>query len=71
MMRFMDTMTFLLERLTALDGSEIVALSRSSGVPYNTILNIRKGVTPNPRINTVESLVTALKKRRRLVKVAA
>lgn len=64
-------MTFLLGRLGQLSGGEVADLSRTSGVPYNTILNIRKGVTPNPRIQTVESLVAALKKRRRAVKAVA
>ena len=58
----MDTMTLLLRKLDALDGTQIVRLSVASGVPYNTILNIRKGVTANPRIGTVDALLAGLKK---------
>ena len=52
----MDTMTLLLQRLKALTGREIVALSATSGVPYNTLLNLRKGITLDPRISTVEAI---------------
>lgn len=65
----MDTMTSLRERLAQLEGSQIVRLSASSGVPYNTILNIKKGVTADPRISTVQALSAALRKMR--IKVAA
>lgn len=58
----MDTMTLLLRKLKALDGTQVVRLSVESGVPYNTILNIRKGVTANPRIGTVDALLAGLKK---------
>lgn len=60
----MDTMTSLRERLAQLEGSQIVRLSASSGVPYNTILNIKKGVTADPRISTVQALSAALRKMR-------
>lgn len=60
----MDTMTSLLKKLEALDGGEIVSLSKSSGVPYNTILNLRKGVTKDPRVSTVDALLLALGKKR-------
>lgn len=60
----MDTMTSLRERLAPLEGSQIVRLSASSGVPYNTILNIKKGVTADPRISTVQALSAALRKMR-------
>lgn len=62
-------MTSLRERLAQLEGSQIVRLSASSGVPYNTILNIKKGVTADPRISTVQALSAALRKMR--IKVAA
>ena len=65
----MNTMTSLRERLEQLEGSQIVRLSVASGVPYNTILNIKKGVTADPRISTVLALSAALRKMR--VKAAA
>ena len=65
----MNTMTSLRERLAQLEGSQIVRLSVASGVPYNTILNIKKGVTADPRISTVLALSAALRKMR--VKAAA
>lgn len=58
----MKTMTQLLQRLQALTGREIVALSAASGVPYNTLLNLRKGVTLDPRISTVEAIIYGLGK---------
>jgi len=61
----MDTMTTLLQKLDSLDGSEIVLLAQSSGVPYNTILNIRKGVTKDPRVSTVDALMAVLAKKRK------
>lgn len=63
----MDTMTTLLERLEALNGGEIVSLAKTSGVPYNTILNIRKGVTTDPRVSTVDALMAELGKKKRRV----
>lgn len=49
--------------------SEIAVLSRASGVPHNTILNIKKRTTTNPGVRTVEALLAASKRRR--VKAAA
>lgn len=37
------------------------ALAKRAGLSYDTVLNIRDGVTPSPRILTVEALQAAMK----------
>ncbi len=37
------------------------ALALRAGVSYDTVLNIRDGVTPSPRILTVEAIERAMK----------
>jgi predicted transcriptional regulator len=41
------------ERLKRLKGSDIEALSGTSGVPSSTLWKIRNGHTPNPGLETV------------------
>lgn len=65
MFRMKSIIDVLLERLDAMTGSEVSALARNSGVPYNTIRNIRNRVNPNPGVRTVEKLMATLPRRKK------
>lgn len=43
--------------LLALGHAQMQELSRLSGVPFNTLWNVRKGATTNPGIETVSKFI--------------
>lgn len=47
----------LLKRIKTAPQGELYAAHKDTGVPYETIRQIRVGKTTNPRIETVEKLV--------------
>ncbi len=49
-------LTFVRRRLAETRG-QWADVSRDSGVPYHTLTKIAQGVSPNPRIDTVQRLV--------------
>jgi predicted transcriptional regulator len=48
-------------RLAQSDLDEVKKLSAKVNVPYQTLYNIRKGLTKNPRVKTVEKIAAGLR----------
>jgi predicted transcriptional regulator len=48
-------------RLAQSDLAELKQLSARIRVPYQTLYNIRKGLTKNPRVKTVEQIAKGLR----------
>jgi len=44
------------QRLLLTDANDLPRLAEQSGVPFHTLLKIRRGETRNPRIETVRML---------------
>lgn len=52
----------LLAHLDAMTWPQVEELSQSTGVPYHTIAKIKRRETPNPRIQTVQALLSKLQR---------
>jgi hypothetical protein len=66
----MDTFATALTRLKA-DKRTLQVLSDQSGLPVETIRDIKAGVTDNPRLDTMRKLVALYKRRPPRKKVVA
>jgi hypothetical protein len=53
MQSHLPTIQQVAEALNELGHSQLVALSKDSGVPFTTLWNIRSGATTNPGLGTV------------------
>lgn len=56
----MNKLTDTRQMLLQLNYRELHGLADDSGVPFGTLIKIRRGETKNPRINTVEALYSHL-----------
>ena len=45
------------ERLLKLTSAQVQALAHRSGISFSTIDKIRRGITPNPGVNTIAALL--------------
>jgi len=55
------TIEELRSALEPLGQSELMELAAASGVPFHTLLKLRRGETQNPRLDTVRSLIPHLR----------
>ena len=53
-------MESLRKRLQAMSHREVIELAAKAGLKPSTVVKIRSGYTPDPRISNVEALVKAL-----------
>jgi predicted transcriptional regulator len=57
----MTDFEFVKTRLAQFDLEELKKFSARVQVPYQTLYNIRNGLTKNPRVKTVEPIAKGLK----------
>jgi len=58
----MNTIHTLIPRLQAMDWPELTELSARSGISYHTLAKIKRGETSNPRLETCQRILAALKR---------
>ena len=56
----MDMLTPVMEKLKTSTEADVRAIADESGIPAPTILKIKYGQTPNPRVLTVQRLYAHL-----------
>lgn len=52
----MLTLNAILRRLSGLNREDLRHIAVASGVPFDTLVKIARGETPNPRVLTTEAL---------------
>ena len=58
----MDILKFVKEKVTECNLAELEKVSSDTGIPYPTLMKIKYGETINPRIKTIQPLLTYFQK---------
>lgn len=61
----------LVEHLDGCSWPQVAELAKKSNVPYHTVAKIKRGLTENPRIDTVQRLLNHIEPKKRAAKQAA